>query len=97
MLASYCTDLICGPGCSRLISCLANRNKTKTFSIATHFVLGTLSNCLLYCGRHSDTQIHGNPVDQCQRFMVINLKHFPYIEFPFGRIPANEGDDESKG
>lgn len=52
----------------------------------------TLSNSLLYCGRHPDTKIYTNPLDHMERFFLINLRNFPYINFPIGHIP-----DISKG
>lgn len=52
----------------------------------------TLSNSLLYCGRHEDTKIYTNPLDHMERFILLNLRNYPYIDFPIGNIP-----DISKG
>jgi len=49
----------------------------------------TLSTCLLYCGRHSDTKIYANPEDPTQRFLLVNLTNFPYMSLPVGSIPTN--------
>ena len=53
------------------------------------FILGTLSTCLLYCGRHSDTKIYANPEDPTQRFLLVNLTNFPYMSLPVGSVPTN--------
>jgi len=57
----------------------------------------TLSNSLLYCGRHSDTKIYTNPEDTMQRYILINLRNFPYINFPIGHVPDySEGDSSPR-
>ena len=50
-----------------------------------------LSTGLLYCGRYDDTLLIQNPRNQRQRILVVNLKHFPYIDVPFGEIPGSSG------
>lgn len=49
----------------------------------------TLSSSLLYCGRHDDTKIYTDPTDHMQRFFLINLRNFPYINFPVGHVPSD--------
>ena len=50
-------------------------------------ILDTLSQCLLYCGRYDDTKIYTNPLDSMQRFFLINLNNYAYMNLPIGHIP----------
>lgn len=55
----------------------------------------TMSTCLLYCGRHSDTKIYSNPSDHTQRYMLINLQNYPYMHIPIGYVPNNSNETTS--
>jgi len=56
----------------------------------------TLSTCLLYSGRHSDTKIYSNPSDHTQRYMLLNLQNYPYMHIPIGSVPDNSSELSSK-
>lgn len=58
----------------------------------------TLSQCLLYCGRYDDTKIYTNPLDSMQRFFLINLNNYAYMNLPIGHIPdGNKEGGKSRG
>ena len=71
-------------------------SKTEPYSIQLfpNKFQGIVSTCLLYCSRYEDTEVYQNPADPRHRILVINLRHFPYIEFPFGEIPTGTSSEK---